>query len=96
MNYWIYYALLSAAAAGATAILAKLGVQGVPSNLATAVRTLVVSVRIGCVSSALAYASPRLHFCPLQWIPSAVFVQVIRQPFGQTMQTISRVCFSGG
>lgn len=42
MNSWIYYALLSAAAAGATAILAKVGVQGVPSNLATAVRTLVV------------------------------------------------------
>lgn len=44
MNSWIYYALLSAAAAGATAILAKLGVQGVPSNLATAIRTLVVLV----------------------------------------------------
>ena len=44
MNSWIYYALLSAAAAGATAILAKVGVQGVPSNLATAVRTVVVLV----------------------------------------------------
>lgn len=44
MTSWIYYALLSAAAAGATAILAKVGVQGVPSNLATAVRTLVVLV----------------------------------------------------
>ena len=44
MNSWIYYALLSAAAAGATAILAKVGVQSVPSNLATAVRTLVVLV----------------------------------------------------
>lgn len=36
------YALISAVAAAATAILAKLGVQGVPSNLATALRTLVV------------------------------------------------------
>ena len=44
MTSWIYYALLSAAAAGATAILAKVGVQGVPSNLATAVRTVVVLV----------------------------------------------------
>lgn len=44
MNSWIYYALLSAMAAGATAILAKVGVQGVPSNLATAVRTVVVLV----------------------------------------------------
>jgi bacterial/archaeal transporter family protein len=44
MDSWIFYALLSATAAGATAILAKVGVQGVPSNLATAVRTAVVLV----------------------------------------------------
>jgi transporter family protein len=36
--------LVWAAGAGATAILAKIGVQGVPSNLATAVRTAVVLV----------------------------------------------------
>lgn len=39
---WIAYALISAVAAAATAVLAKLGVEGVPSNLATALRTLVV------------------------------------------------------
>ena len=44
MNSWVFYALLSAMAAGATAILAKIGIQGVPSNLATAVRTVVVLV----------------------------------------------------
>lgn len=44
MNTWLLYALLSALAAGATAILAKVGVQGVSSNLATAVRTAVVLV----------------------------------------------------
>jgi len=44
MNSWVLYALLSAMAAGATAILAKIGIQGVPSNLATAVRTVVVLV----------------------------------------------------
>jgi transporter family protein len=44
MPSWLGYALLSAAAAGATAILAKVGVQGVPSNLATAIRTAVVLV----------------------------------------------------
>jgi transporter family protein len=38
------YAILSAVAASATAILAKIGVQGVPSNLATAARTVVVLV----------------------------------------------------
>ena len=39
---WVSYALLSALFAGATAALAKAGVQGVPSNLATALRTVVV------------------------------------------------------
>ena len=39
---WWGYALLSALAAAATAILTKLGVERVPSNLATAVRTTVV------------------------------------------------------
>jgi len=41
---WWSYALLSALAASATAILAKVGVQDVPSNLATAIRTVVVLV----------------------------------------------------
>ncbi|HWM85710.1 MAG TPA: EamA family transporter [Kofleriaceae bacterium] len=41
MTWWMY-ASLSALFAGATAILAKIGVERVPSNLATAIRTLVV------------------------------------------------------
>lgn len=41
---WIVYALMSALAAAATAILAKVGVEGVPATLATAIRTLVVLV----------------------------------------------------
>lgn len=39
---WIFWAVLSAFFAGLTAILAKIGVAGVDSNLATAVRTTVV------------------------------------------------------
>src|SRR5438876_9893857 len=39
---WQVYALLSAVAAGATAVLAKLGVQDIPSNLATGIRTIVI------------------------------------------------------
>ena len=39
---WITYAAISAAAAALTAVLAKVGVEGVPSNLATAIRTVVV------------------------------------------------------
>lgn len=41
---WLTWSLLSAAFAAATAILAKIGVTGVDSNLATAVRTSVVVV----------------------------------------------------
>lgn len=41
---WIGWAMLSAVFAAATAILAKLGVQNIDSNLATAVRTSVVVV----------------------------------------------------
>lgn len=39
---WPVYALISATAAASTAILAKIGVEEVPSALATAVRTSVV------------------------------------------------------
>lgn len=39
---WLVYALISAVTAAATAILAKRGVEGVPSTLATALRTIVV------------------------------------------------------
>lgn len=41
---WLPWALLSAAFAAATAVLAKIGVQGVDSDLATLVRTAVVVV----------------------------------------------------
>jgi transporter family protein len=39
---WVIWALLSAAFAGITAVLAKVGVENVNSNLATAIRTTVV------------------------------------------------------
>lgn len=39
---WLAWALLSALFAAATAILAKLGVEGIDANFATAVRTSVV------------------------------------------------------
>jgi transporter family protein len=41
---WIIYALLSAVFAAAVAILAKIGMKGVDSDLATAVRTVVIIV----------------------------------------------------
>lgn len=41
---WLIWSLLSAFFAGVTAVLAKVGVQGVDSNLATAIRTVVILV----------------------------------------------------
>src|ERR1700681_3744000 len=41
---WLLYAFVSAGAAALTAILAKVGVEGIPSTLATAIRTIVVGV----------------------------------------------------
>jgi len=42
LNNWLLWSLLSAAFAGTTAVLAKVGVEGINSNLATAIRTTVV------------------------------------------------------
>jgi transporter family protein len=39
---WIFWSILSALFAGATAVLAKIGVKDVDSNLATAIRTSVI------------------------------------------------------
>ena len=41
---WFIFALLSAIFAALTSILAKIGIEGVNSNLATAIRTVVVVV----------------------------------------------------
>ena len=42
LQSWRFWALLSAAFAALTAILAKVGVAGVPSDIATFVRTVVI------------------------------------------------------
>lgn len=46
---WLLHALLAALFAGVTAPLAKLGMYGVPSNVATLVRTAVVLAFIGAI-----------------------------------------------
>ena len=43
-NMWVIYALLSAVFAALTSILAKIGIENINSNLATAIRTVVVLV----------------------------------------------------
>ena len=42
MNNWLVWSLLSAIFAVATAVLAKIGVTGVDSSFATAIRTTVI------------------------------------------------------
>ena len=41
---WKYYALLSAFFAALTAIFAKVGVRDINSNLATAIRTVMIFI----------------------------------------------------
>jgi transporter family protein len=50
---WLVWALLSAVFAAATAILAKIGLEGIDSDFATLVRTTVILVVLG----ALVYAT---------------------------------------
>ncbi len=57
-----HWALLSALFAGLTAILAKLGVAGIPSNLAVAIRVVVVT--IFAISIAAATGQTNLETVP--------------------------------
>lgn len=41
---WLFFAILSAVFAAATSVLAKVGIESVDSNLATAIRTIVVLI----------------------------------------------------
>jgi transporter family protein len=52
---WFYWALLSAAFAALTAIFAKVGLDGVDSDLATLIRTFVIMLALG----AFVYANGR-------------------------------------
>jgi len=51
-NLWLAFALGSAIFAGLTAILGKVGVAGMSSNLATFIRTFVILVFTACILSA--------------------------------------------
>lgn len=44
LNSWLIYAIISAIFAALTSILAKIGISGVNSNLATAIRTVVITI----------------------------------------------------
>lgn len=65
---WLGWSLLSAFFAGLTAVLAKLGVSGINSNLATAVRTSVVLVFTWGIAMATAKPAAILKFPPKVWL----------------------------
>ncbi|MDR2755944.1 MAG: EamA family transporter [Planctomycetaceae bacterium] len=54
---WILYALLSAFFAALTSILAKIGLENVNSNLATAIRTIIVLI----MSWAIVFVTGKHH-----------------------------------
>lgn len=61
-NAWIYWALASALFAALTAILAKMGLQGVDSDFATFVRTVVILIALAAF---LTYSSKWQPFSAL-------------------------------
>lgn len=65
---WVLWALLSAFFAGITAILAKVGVENVDSNLATAVRTTVVLVFTWAIALAVAPRGALAHLSQRTWL----------------------------
>jgi transporter family protein len=65
---WFVWALLSALFAGLTAILAKVGVAGVNSNLATAIRTTVVLVFAWGIAFATSKPAAMLELPRRTWL----------------------------
>jgi bacterial/archaeal transporter family protein len=65
---WLLWSLLAALFAGITAILAKVGVTGVDSNLATAVRTAVVLVFAWAVALATSPANAVFALSKRTWL----------------------------
>ena len=65
---WLPWALLSAFFAAATAILAKIGVAGIDSNLATAIRTTVVMVFTWAIAIGLSKHNAIAAIGPRSWL----------------------------
>lgn len=65
---WFFWALLSALFAGATAILAKVGVANVNSHLATAIRTTVILVFAWTIALAVAPSREILTLSKRTWL----------------------------
>lgn len=64
---WIFWALLSAVFAALTAIFAKIGLEGVDSDLATLVRTWVIVLVLGAFVYAAGKWTNPLDLSPRTW-----------------------------
>lgn len=73
---WLFFAISSAVFAAATAILAKIGIEQVDANLATAIRTIVVLIMawaIVFISHSIGHPADSLsaaiaHITPRSWL----------------------------
>jgi transporter family protein len=65
---WFHWALLSALFAGVTAILAKIGVADVNSNLATAIRTSIILVFTWSIAIAVVPANAIGNVSKRAWL----------------------------
>ena len=67
-NGWLLWALLSAVFAAATAILAKLGLEGIDADFATLIRSIVI---VGCLALfvvALGKWTDPFRLSPRNWV----------------------------
>jgi len=65
---WVLFAIGSAFFAGLTAVLGKIGVQGLPSNLATMIRTVVILAVTACIVTLLKEWRPASSIAARTWI----------------------------
>jgi len=65
---WIHWSLLSAFFAGVTAVLAKAGVTGVDSNLATAIRTSVILLFVWAIAAVTSKPAAMWDFSGRTWL----------------------------
>ena len=65
---WFFWALGSAAFAALTAIFAKIGLEGVDSDLATLIRTVVIVVVLAAIVAALGKWRNPFELAPRTWL----------------------------
>ena len=65
---WFYWAILSAVFAALTAIFAKIGIQGVDSDLATLIRTAVIIVVLSVFVTYTGKWSNPFELSPKTWL----------------------------